>query len=188
MPSHIKIFPNALSSSLCREAIALFEGDSRVAPDPQPDYSTRDFIKIPSEPKWAPLCTKLNRQMDRVTLKYFEPRSGLEAVAVPEWSDDGFVMSRYNIGDTCALHVDGQSSDPASNGFRIATLLFFLNSVKRGGETYFPLQKMKIKPEEGTAVMFPVTFTHPHEVLKTFEKRYIIQTWIIDPYLVVNHR
>ena len=188
MPGHIKLYPNALSPSLCRDAIALFENDSRVKPDPQPDYSRRDFIKIPDDPNWNPLTKKLVRQMDRVTLQYFAPKLGLEDVAVPEWSDDGLVMSRYNVGDVCALHVDGQSSDPSGNGLRIATLLFFLNSVKKGGETFFPLQKMKIKPEEGTAVMFPVTFTHPHEVLKTFEKRYIIQTWIIDPYLVVNDR
>ncbi|MEI8026937.1 MAG: 2OG-Fe(II) oxygenase [Pseudomonadota bacterium] len=188
MPGHIKTFKNALPAALCREAISLFEKDSRVKPDPQPDYSKRHFLKLTGTPGWQDIERRMQKHMDAVTQSYFAPIRGLEEIAIPEWSDDGLVMSRYNPGDICALHVDGQTAAPSGNGLRLATLLFFLNTVEKGGETWFPFQKTKVKPELGTAVMFPVSFTHPHEVLKTYEKRYIIQTWIIDPYLVVEPR
>jgi hypothetical protein len=188
MSAHINCYKKALPPSLCEEAIALFEKDRRVKPDPQPDYSKRHFLKFSGLKEWQDLETRIQKYMDRVTQSYFAPIPGMEEISIPEWSDDGLVMSRYNPGDICALHVDGQSADPSGNGLRLATLLFFLNTVEKGGETWFPFQKKKIKPEQGAAVMFPISFTHPHEVLKTFETRYIIQTWIIDPYLVVQER
>jgi hypothetical protein len=79
------------------------------------------------------------------------------------------------------MHIDGQTADDHHNTLRIATLLFYLNDVDDGGETYFPLQNLKVKPKTGRAVVFPVGFTHPHEVLKTESPRYILQTWITDP-------
>ena len=59
------------------------------------------------------------------------------------------------------------------NGHRIATVIFFLNDVEEGGETYFPLQREKIKPVQGRVVIFPPDYMHPHEVLAPKTKRYI---------------
>ena len=109
-------------------------------------------------------------------------------VRVPEWGDDGFVMACYDVGHKCVLHVDGQSFVEGQNQLRIATFLFYLNTVDKGGETHFPLQKVKVKPEKGKAILFPPMHTHPHEVLRTSSPRYILQTWITDPSLMVVSR
>jgi len=188
MSDHIKIYHSVLDAAFCKEAIQRFDKDPRTKPDPQPDYSQREYLRLSDYPEWNKINDHLGHTMVKVTQKYFAPIPGLEDVAIPEWSDDGYVMSRYNKGDICAMHVDGQCPQPPINGLRIATLLFFLNTVDHGGETWFPMQKKKIKPTLGSAVMFPVSYTHPHSVLATLQKRYIIQTWIIDPQLVVNFR
>ena len=36
--------------------------------------------------------------------------------------------------------------------------------------------------------MFPVGYTHPHVVPTAASTRYILQTWITDPYLAVAER
>ena len=99
---------------------------------------------------------------------------------------------RYQAGQYYHAHPDYFSPNDHNNldrgGQRIASLITWLNDVPEGGETWFPLQDLKVKPKRGMAVVFPVGFTHPHEVLATKSRRYILQTWITDPDLLVFHR
>ena len=119
---------------------------------------------------------------------YFDRPDAYAETRPANWIDDGYVMACYDPGATCALHVDGQCAEEPSNGYRIATLLFFLNTVEEGGEIYFPMQDIKIKPVQGTAIIFPPGYMHPHEVLPPKTPRYIAQTWITDADLVINYR
>lgn len=184
MPQYIRIFPNALPADFCERLIKAFETDKNVRPDPQPDYSTRHFLNVSVQKNWTALNIELARYADLVTRQYFEAAGNVETMP-EDWFDDGYVLARYSVGDTCVLHVDGQCAKPPNNGLRLATLLFYLNTVEIGGETYFPNQDVKVKPEIGKAIMFPPGHTHPHEVLPAGESRYILQTWITDPDLVV---
>ena len=58
-----------------------------------------------------------------------------------------------------APHVDA-----GSRGLhhRILSLLVYLNDVMEGGETDFPLQDKKIKPEAGKVAIFPSFFSFVH--------------------------
>ena len=188
MPAHIRVFDNAVPKDFCESLIARFEADKRVAPDPQPDYSTRHYLSASRCPDWAIVNMKLCRYVNDFTSQYFAREGRLEEGTHQEWIDDGYVISRYDIGDTLALHADGQCATDGANGLRFATFLLYLNDVPEGGETCFPLQDIKIKPVAGRVVMFPVGFTHPHEVVAAKSKRYIMQTWITDPNLIVVRR
>ena len=184
----VRLYDDALSPELCDEILARFEKDKRVAPDPQPDYSTRKFLSVSQYPDWMSLNAKLCLVVNDLVGDYFARPDHLAAATHQEWSDDGYIVSRYDVGDTCIMHVDGQCAFYPQNGLRLATLLFYLNDVESGGETWFPLQDLKVAPKRGRAVMFPVGFTHPHEVLAAQSTRYIMQTWITDPNLVVMER
>jgi hypothetical protein len=188
MPDFIKITENALPEQLCAALIEQFENDKRVTPDPQPDYSTRHYINISLYKEWRSVNARVAAISNKLMKKYFFRAGALANATHRDWSDDGYILARYDTGDSCIMHVDGQSPVYPNNGLRLATVLYYLNDVPEGGETWFPLQDMKVKPKRGMAVVFPVGFTHPHEVLATKSRRYILQTWITDPDLVVFHK
>ena len=180
---YIKTFDNAMPESLCNRLIKKFNEDKRVKPDPQPSYSTREFIFASDKKDWLPILYEVTEIGNRLTMDYFQGLGGM----IHDWFDDGYVIARYRKGDTCVLHNDDQSVQVPCNSLRYATLLFYLNTVE-GGETFFPQQEIKVSPKQGRAVMFPAMLTHPHEVLSPESDRYIIQTWITDPEMVVNLR
>lgn len=180
MPQFIKHYEQALTPEFCRKVMALFDADERVQPDPQPDYSTRKYLNISECPEWLKINLDFSRVANDIVSDYFAREEALDQATHHDTSDDGYVVSRYDPGDAVIMHVDGQCAVYPHNGLRLATLLFYLNDVPEGGETFFPLQNVKIKPEQGKAVMFPVGFTHPHSVLPATSKRYIMQTWITD--------
>ncbi len=183
MAKYIKKYDNALCEDLCDRLIAKFNTDKRVKADPQPDYSTRRYVYTSDKADWAPLLEEVTEVANRLTANYFRSLGAL----VEEWFDDGYVFAHYREGDICALHDDNQSTQAPGNALRYATLLFYLNTVD-GGETHFPNQSVRIKPVKGRAVMFPAMLTHPHEVFPPMGDRFIIQTWITDPYMEVNVR
>ncbi|MFK7827994.1 MAG: 2OG-Fe(II) oxygenase [Oligoflexales bacterium] len=181
METYIKEWPEQVSANFCKQLITKFNYDKRVKSDPQPDYSGRSFLVISDLPEWKEECSKLDSIIKQNTKRYFTLPKKFRSVVQPQWGHDGFLIARYKPGDTCILHVDGQCAVAPQNQLRLATFLLYLNTIKKGGETEFPLQKIKVHPETGKVVMFPPIHTHPHEVLKANEARYILQTWITDP-------
>ncbi len=188
MPSYIKQFTEALSPAYCQQLIDRFEQDSRVQVDPQPEYSTRSYLNISQQFDWLREVQKVTRFADPLLAEFFRLPEPYRSAEPKEWLNDGFVIARYRPGDICALHDDYQSPVPPSNGLRLATMIFFLNDVSEGGELHFPVQAVKVKPKQGEAVVFPAQLTHPHEVLSPKTTRYVLQTWVIDPQLVVLER
>lgn len=61
----------------------------------------------------------------------------------------------YPIGGFFSPHYDATplSSDSLTK-YREYTLLIYLNDVEEGGETYFPLIDLYIKPKKGKAILF----------------------------------
>ena len=62
--------------------------------------------------------------------------------------------------------------------FRYLTYTVYLNTINEGGETEFLYQKRRLKPEQGTLVIFPTAWTHVHRGNPPLDKaKYIITTW-----------
>lgn len=61
-------------------------------------------------------------------------------------------------------HVDAGSK---ALHHRILSILVYLNDVEVGGETNFPLQNKKVKPEAGKVAIFPSFFSFVHGSNKT---------------------
>lgn len=61
---------------------------------------------------------------------------------------------------------------------RILAWMTYLNDVEEGGETFFVIQDVKIKPKKGLTVIWPADWTHTHKGLPApKETKQIITGW-----------
>lgn len=61
----------------------------------------------------------------------------------------------YPIGGFFNPHYDATPlTSESSTKYREYTLLIYLNDVEEGGETYFPIIDLNIKPKKGKAILF----------------------------------
>jgi hypothetical protein len=108
---------------------------------------------------------------------------------------------RKVFGETF-LHKDGACTDIVNHPFnntvlksvRILTLVGALNDDYGGGVYNFPKQKVNIKLEAGSIILFPPYWTHYHEVSKIninptgLKYRYIFSCWGMDNFLVTTEK
>ncbi|WP_434940563.1 2OG-Fe(II) oxygenase [Shewanella sp. HL-SH8] len=81
----------------------------------------------------------------------------------PHWHSEQFPQEGHNE----ALH-------------RVVLYMFYLNDVEEGGETEFYYQQQKIKPQKGTMVIAPASFTHSHRGnIPLSSDKFIATSWIM---------
>ena len=92
--------------------------------------------------------------------------------------DSGYAL-REIYGAT-KLHIDSVIDPDNPTKGRAASIIIALNSDYEGGIFNFPLQNYKVKLKQGDAIVFPATYTHPHEVScpENGTLRYTINTWL----------
>jgi hypothetical protein len=61
---------------------------------------------------------------------------------------------------------------------RYMVWITYLNDVEEGGETEFYHQKLKVKPEKGLSILFPVDWMFTHRGNPTNEKKGIVTSWL----------
>ena len=52
----------------------------------------------------------------------------------------------------------------------------YLNDIEDGGETEFFYQKLKVKPQKGLTLIWPVDWTHTHRGVPSMTEEKIIAT------------
>lgn len=98
-------------------------------------------------------------------------------------------VQKYSEKEKYLSHLDSYSKkfmDKECVSQRHVTFIMYLNEVKKGGETYFPLLDLKIEPKKGSLIAFENCFkntiyTHPKslhgsEPIQSGEK-YILNFW-----------
>jgi prolyl 4-hydroxylase len=92
---------------------------------------------------------------------------------------------RYETGQFYRRHVDNfllsSRVQELEQGIptRDISIVGYLNDDFEGGETYFDRQELKVKPEAGSAIVFPSHFTHPHQALPVSQgRKYAFTTWL----------
>ena len=62
---------------------------------------------------------------------------------------------------------------------RIIVCMLYLNDVEEGGETEFLYQSKRIKPQQGTMMLFPTAWTHTHRGNPPLKgTKYIVNAWL----------
>ena len=104
--------------------------------------------------------------------KYFKKYDSLGYINVK--GDTGYMLLRYRVGDYVCEHVDTHSGQ-----HRTLSCSIILNDNYEGGEIKFFNGKYAPTLVKGDMVVFPSSFTYPHQVTPvTSGIRYSIITWI----------
>lgn len=105
---------------------------------------------------------------------YAEEYSALENSG--HHSNFSFKLQKTQPGG--GYHVWHYESSSREHSHRLLTWILYLNDIEDGGETEFLYQHMRVKPKQGTLVIWPAAFTHTHRgnpPLK--DNKYIVTGW-----------
>ena len=90
--------------------------------------------------------------------------------------DTGYQIQRTRVGEYYKWHND---FGIFRNGVRLATYIWYLNDVDKGGETEF-IDGTLIKPEQGKLVLFPAYWNYHHQGRPPISNtKYIVTGWLV---------
>ena len=102
-------------------------------------------------------------------------------------------IKKYTAEDIITDHVKIQKTIPSQgyhvwhvehgqareNQKRVLVYTIYLNTVEEGGETEFLYYPKRVKPKQGTIILFPGALTHAHRGNQSLSNdKYIITGWV----------
>lgn len=99
-------------------------------------------------------------------------------------------FTRYTKGQFYRAHQDSLYDPDPVTGQRVATVLIYLNTVQRGGATFFNSLNLRVKPEAGSAVIFFPSklngerdLRYLHAAEEAVDEKWVAQIWVRNkPY------
>ena len=172
----VKIFHKIVPPSLCKLLINTHikdeaRGQSEVYGK---GYNVKATTLLLNEPQYKILDDKVFKVVDKIItkLRKLDPWIKISGSSV---------YQLRKIHGATRLHVDGVEHG-RDDELRNVSLIMALNSDYEGGLFHFPKQDLELRLEAGDAIVFPVYFTHPHEVSAPINNtvRYTINTWLLQ--------
>ena len=104
--------------------------------------------------------------------KFLDNKNHARWIVNPECNYQKYKPNQFYKSEHCEQNGD------ELNSRRMLVWMIYCNTIKKGGETYFPQQDLSVKPEEGTVVIWPASWTHSHQGKPApKENKYIITGW-----------
>jgi len=192
----IGIFPNAASKEYCEKVIDHFDWIQKTRGYGQGDIVTRQQRdEVPTQRKESDMYF-FEEEPDLIVLENNNV-SILQEYVATTWKCYAKLKEKYGFLESLSPHKMSYSikiqkykpsqgyhvwhcdSDGMGNSRKMMVSMLYLNTVKSGGETEFLHQSMRVAPEQGTLVLFPTYWTHPHRGNPPLEgNKYIINTWL----------
>lgn len=172
MTQHIRLYPKALSSDICKELIARFNQCPNVHRGVlgvglyNPNLKRCTEIGVGRE-EWADLDKKIHSVVNQSLARYADDVPTFR-YAMNGIEDTGYLLQKYRPGtpegfeggfDGFDWHSDVCDLQSAP---RTLAMILYLNTVAEGGETEFLDQGLSVKPEEGALLWFPASFQYVH--------------------------
>jgi hypothetical protein len=191
----VRIYDNNLSAKFCGIIINAFETDkehhikSTIGIPRTPDPEFRNAIEMnctkraAEHPEWAAIMDVLNKHAASSFKRY---KSDLVAGGYPEAHFFNTVtleqwrMHRYDPGvHFYKEHIDAIDVHTSK---RMLQMLYYLNTVEAGGETWFKSIDLKVNPVEGKLAITPSWFGFPHSAITPISNtKYMIKTYLHYP-------
>ena len=191
----IGVFPNAASKEYCEKVIEHFEWIQKTRGQGQGGILTRqqhdgvptqskesDMYFFEDEPDLTVLEDRANilKDYNKITWecyeKFKEKYGILESLSLHKIS---YSIKIQKYKPSQGYHVWHCDADGMRSSRRMIVSMLYLNTVEKGGETEFLHQSMRVQPKQGTLVLFPTYWTHPHRGNPPLEgNKYIINSWL----------
>lgn len=179
----IEVYPNALSPAFCRKLIKKFEVDPAqqecMVLSESPDFKKTTEVQFIKSNLFGREEKAIAKKVSEYYNKYREKHDYVLGW-LNDLKDTGYCIEKYAKGEgKFGKHIEA-SNYPSMN--RMHVLKFFLNDVEKGGGIHFEEQNEFIEPNQGTLVIFPPFYTHPHEMpIPTSGDQYILSTFLVQP-------
>ena len=180
----IHIENDAISDDFCKQIIEEYDDPDDWKPGTINDYEVNEYRKCEvvylSQDETLKRNLKTRKKIDERLFniitnhlkKYLKKYDSLGYVQIKE--DTGYMLLRYKTGDYVKKHVD-----TSSDQHRTLSCSLILNDDYEGGEISFFDGNIKPYLKKGDLLIFPSSFTYPHQVLPIVSgTRYSIITWI----------
>ena len=190
----IGVFNGVVSGEFCKDVISSFEkavelgfGFDRVASEDAP-RTKKDDLQVFDREFWGD--ASIETELGSIKEKYTHEFNRVFWDCYAEYADKYQVLSdlsqhtiyntklqRTDIGQ--GYHIWHCEHEKGAMSRRLLAFVLYLNDVAEGGETEFLYQHKRFKPEAGTLVIFPASFTHTHRGNPPISNsKYILTGWV----------
>lgn len=191
MENFIRVYKNAYSAEYCNEVIQFFEsanaagfGKKRIETEKAVRHIKDDTaIVFPSVPEFSIkflTTTNLLEKFLAPFLENFYTQYVLDFSIlndIKQQAVHSVKIQKTNIGG--GYHVWHSEDLGKKCSSRINVFTLYLNTVEEGGETEFLYYGLRIKPEQGTLIIWPAGFTHAHRGNPPLSgTKYIVTGWV----------
>ena len=184
MQNFINQYRNALSLDECNQIISWMElkrsdhEQGKLGSDSRVDLSKKSSYDLGLNfTKENPINELIAGAVLQSISTYKKQHPELED-HLPQWSAyAGYNIQKYLPNNAYyATHCEHGSSDASS--LRVLAWMIYLNTIKKGGGTEFPILRKKVKAEAGKCVIWPSGWTHMHRgIVAPDETKYIVTGW-----------
>ena len=170
LDKYIHVFNDAITSEFCDQIIGEYDDPDDWKTGTINDYEVNDYRKCEvvylSLDETLERNLKTRKKIDEKLYKiisdlleeYLKKYNSLGYIRIKE--DTGYMLLRYKTGDYVKKHVDTSSEQ-----HRTLSCSLILNDDYEGGEISFFDGEVKPNLKKGDLLIFPSSFTYPHEVL-----------------------
>jgi hypothetical protein len=187
----IHINENALSKTICKKIIDLFEKEPNKYQGVTAGgaiteiKNTLDFVIPNSSVNWSKIRNLLEEELKRNVIKYINKISKIDNYKIvnTDFLTTGeFMVQKYTRNCGKYNYHNDFTVDHENKKYRVITYIFYLNDVVEGGETEI-WERVKIQPKAGQMLLFPACWTFPHRgVMPISDNKYIITGWLYVNY------
>lgn len=181
---------NSIDKELCQQIINLFE-QSSFKRDGITHKGLNKLIKDTTDLHFSiePEVFKdidyiLYNELNNNLYKYIQNLNTIcYHLDIHQYTDSGFQIQKYIKNKGNYIYHNDSEINFAEKKYRVLTFMWYLNDVDNGGETEF-FGTYRIKPTCGKFLLFPSTWTFPHQAkIPISSDKYIITGWIYQQSL-----
>ena len=190
MENFIHIYQNAYNAEYCNEVIDFFEcaraagfcktrKEIESIPRHLKDDEALCFPDLEVSRNFKYAGTLVNKFLDPFVSKFYDDYVSNYSVLAnePQQTVYGLKIQKTCVGG--GYHMWHAENTTKKTAARLSVFTLYLNTIEDGGETEFLYYRLRVKPEQGTLVIWPAGFTHAHRGNPPLTNtKYILTGWV----------